>query len=61
MASAKLENQYLRKIQGKLLQWENKLAPLSQAQSDALCSINVGVALDEKVNKYTMNFDEVAL
>lgn len=58
-ANSKLENQSLRKIQGKLLQWESKLAPLSQAQIDAICSINLGgAAVDEKVNK--SEFDEVA-
>lgn len=39
-----VENLNLRKIQGKLLQWEQKLAPLTAEQTDLLYAINqVGV------------------
>lgn len=39
-----VENLNLRKIQGKLLQWETKLAPLSAEQTDLLYAVNqVGV------------------
>lgn len=40
-----VENLNLRKIQGKLLQWETKLAPLTPEQTDLLYAINqVGIS-----------------
>lgn len=44
-----VENLNLRKIQGKLLQWENKLAPLTSEQTDLLYAISQ-VGVSENVN-----------
>lgn len=46
-----VENLNLRKIQGKLLQWETKLAPLTAEQTDLLYAINqVGVTENVSVS-----------
>lgn len=49
VAKVNVENLNLRKIQGKLLQWESKLAPLTQNQVDLMHTINQ-IGTGEKVS-----------
>lgn len=65
VAKVNVENLNLRKIQGKLLQWESKLAPLTQNQVDLMYTINqigtgekvnVGKSSESKRNKFYLNY-----